>query len=257
MPKKTRRAPAKGKKKAPAGAVELPLSSQSSQSSTPPSPVKRPVTRASLSPPLPQPSLSSPNQHGTPKTIASLPTTESSRRGVKVAVLCFFVIFLTWLIYNYSGDGATHPRHPCACAAAASASNPLAKVLLSRRSGASGVHWHPSPGEADILGFASSCNDVSMTPLHGPFASVDQLRAEILKSFGRQRGRCVVWLTSPEAIQKVANALKEFLENNALGGTPVVPPQARGTLVVKSAHSREELKNVLPHRVVHMLTDVS
>ncbi|KPA79343.1 putative mitochondrial hypothetical protein [Leptomonas pyrrhocoris] len=241
-PKGTRRTPVKARgKKAPASEAEL---------ASPPSP---PDT-----PPSPSPALQSlppSSEHlNAQKATASPPAPASSGRRMGAVFLLISVTVL--VLWFCSGGGATHPHHPCACATAASVSNPLAKALLSRRSGVSGVHWHQRRGDADRLDFALNCRGVLVAPLHGPFASVDQLRAETQKSFGSQKSRCVVWVTSPEAIQKVANALKELLENNALGGRPVVPPQARGTLVVKSAHPREELKNILPHRVVHMLTDV-
>jgi hypothetical protein len=128
--------------------------------------------------------------------------------------------------------------------------------MLSRRSGVSGVHWQQRRGDDDLLAFAANCSDMAVVELRGPFASAAQLREEMQRPFLQQKRRCVTWVTSPEAVLRTANSLKELLENNALGGAVVVQPQARGVLVVKSAHSREGLKDVLPHRVVHMLTDV-
>ena len=172
-----------------------------------------------------------------------------------VVLTTAIAVALVCLVWSGSG-GSAPPHHPCACATAASASNPLAKAVLSRRSGVSGVHWHQGSGEPDRLVFAHICNAMVVSTLQDSFTSVDQLRAAMQASFERPKSRCVVWVTTPEAIQKVANAMKELLENNALGGVPVAPPQARGTLVVKSVHAREELKNMLPHRVVHMLTSI-
>lgn len=179
----------------------------------------------------------------------------SLRRGVGVAA--FFAVFIGVALICVSGSGDAAPRpHPCACATAAAASNPLAKAALSRRSGVSGVHWQRAAGDANRLDASLGCADAVVAPLNGPYATVAELRAAMQAAFQQPRTRCVVWVTSPEAVQRVANALKELLENNALAGTPVVPPHARGTLVMQSSLSREELKNKLPHRVVHMLTTI-
>lgn len=92
--------------------------------------------------------------------------------------------------------------------------------------------------------------------LPGAFASVDDLRAALVVPFQEPDiKRCVVWVTTPEAIAAVANALKQLMENNALGGQSMVPEKSRATLVLKTAQTREQLKAKLPHRVVHMLTE--
>lgn len=160
----------------------------------------------------------------------------------------------------WGSQGGHH--HPCACATAAASTNLLAKAALSRRSGVSGLHWqrHNSAGgteEEDPFAFVSRCKDMSVHHLRGPFTSADQLRSAMLQPFAQRSHRCVVWITTPASIQAVANALKELLENNKLGGATVVPPQARGVLVVESSLAREELKDLLPHRVVHMLSSVN
>ncbi|GET89074.1 hypothetical protein, conserved [Leishmania tarentolae] len=154
-----------------------------------------------------------------------------------------------------SGYAVSRERHPCSCAVAASTSNRLAKAVLSRRAGVSGVHWRTEETGLDSLAFVTQCSGGAVVTLSGPFVSVDQLRAALIAPFKGYRSRCVVWVTTPEAVKQVANSLKELMENNALSGKRVVPVHSRATLVLKSREAREELKSSLPHRVVHMLTE--
>ncbi|KAK7197018.1 hypothetical protein NESM_000645600 [Novymonas esmeraldas] len=155
------------------------------------------------------------------------------------------------------GDHGVLPeRHPCSCAVPEIASSRLAQVLLSRRSGVSGVHWRTDEPGLDAFSFVSKCGRGAVVVLPGSFETVDELRAALVAPPAGQRGGCTVWVTTPEAVTAVANALKELLENNALTGRTVVPAHSRATLVVRSPKSREELKAELPHRVVHMLTEV-
>ncbi|KAG5503562.1 hypothetical protein JKF63_05702 [Porcisia hertigi] len=160
------------------------------------------------------------------------------------------------VLLSFDGYSAPRERHPCSCAVAASTSNRLAKAVLSRRAGVSGVHWKTEETGEELLAFMSKCTDGSVVTLSNPFDSVDELRVALLKPFKKNRSSCVVWIVTPEAIEGVANALKELMENNALSGRTVVPAHSRATLVLKSSKSREQLKSSLPHRVVHMLTEV-
>ncbi|CBZ27552.1 conserved hypothetical protein [Leishmania mexicana MHOM/GT/2001/U1103] len=160
------------------------------------------------------------------------------------------------VLLSPSGYAFPRERHPCACAVVASTSNRLAKAVLSRRTGVSGVHWRTEETGLDSLSFATQCSGGAVVTLSGPFESVDQLRAALIAPFKDRRSRCVVWVTTPEAVKRVANSLKELMENNALSGKTVVPAHSRATLMLKSPESREQLKSSLPHRVVHMLTEV-
>ncbi|CAD2219724.1 hypothetical protein, conserved [Angomonas deanei] len=63
---------------------------------------------------------------------------------------------------------------------------------------------------------------------------------------------CVVWVFSLKAIEGNADPLKELLETNTLLSQKVVPQGSRGLFVLKTDLSRAELKEKLPHRVVHM-----
>ncbi|AYU79310.1 hypothetical protein, conserved [Leishmania donovani] len=160
------------------------------------------------------------------------------------------------VLLSPSGYASPRERHPCSCAVVASTSNRLAKAVLSRRTGVSGVHWRTEEKGLDSLAFATQCSGSAVVTLPGPFESVDQLRAALVAPFKGRRSRCVVWVTTPEAVKRVANSLKELMENNALSGKTVVPAHSRATLMLKSPESREQLKSSLPHRVVHMLTEV-
>ncbi|KAG5504118.1 hypothetical protein GH5_04981 [Leishmania sp. Ghana 2012 LV757] len=160
------------------------------------------------------------------------------------------------VLHSTKGDVSPRERHPCSCAVVASTSNRLAKAVLSRRTGVSGVHLRTEEAGVESLAFVTKCSGGAVTTLHGPFESVDQLRAALVAPFKDHRSRCVVWVTTPDVIKGVANSLKELMENNALGGRTVVPARSRATLILKSLASREQLKSILPHRVVHMLTEV-
>ncbi|CAJ1026021.1 hypothetical protein, conserved [Leishmania lindenbergi] len=173
-----------------------------------------------------------------------------------LAIVMVLVAVGVTMLLSPSGYASSRERHPCLCALAASTSNRLAKAALSRRNGVSGVHWRAEETGLDSLAFVTKCSGGAAVTLTGPFESVDQLRAALLAPFKDHRSRCVVWVTTPEAIKAVANALKELVENNALSGRAVVPVHSRAMLVLKSLESREQLKSSLPHRVVHMLTEV-
>ncbi|CAG9574725.1 conserved hypothetical protein [Leishmania major strain Friedlin] len=173
-----------------------------------------------------------------------------------LAIVLVFAAARLAVLLSPSGDASPQERHPCSCAVVASTTNRLAKAVLSRRTGVSGVHWRTEETGLDSLAFATQCSGGAVVTLPGPFESVDQLRAALMAPFKGRRNRCVVWVTTPEAVKRVANSLKELIENNALSGNTVVPAHSRATLMLKSPESREQLKSSLPHRVVHMLTEV-
>ncbi|KAG5477877.1 hypothetical protein LSCM1_05179 [Leishmania martiniquensis] len=179
-----------------------------------------------------------------------------SWRIALVAVTLALVAAGLAVLLSPSVDVSPRERHPCSCAVAASTSNRLAKVVLSRRTGVSGVHFRMEELGADALAFATKCSGAAVITLRGPFESVDQLRAALVAPFKDHRSRCVVWVTTPDVIKGVANSLKGLMENNALSGRTVVPARCRAILVLKAPESREQLKSILPHRVVHMLNEV-
>lgn len=175
-------------------------------------------------------------------------------------------------VWVYCADAANETElqrrgssaHPCPCAVATFSDSDrghrLAAAFISRRTGVSGVHVE---ADASVLVHSleplSSCLAVSDLRTTA-FEDVAQLKNELTSSFSvpgaRKQHTCVAWLVSVDTVLGVADALKELLEANTLRGEPVVPRGGRGMLILVSQWNREELKERLPHRVVHMLSTV-
>lgn len=103
----------------------------------------------------------------------------------------------------------------------------------------------------------AKCCGTSLISSREPLASVELLRnfLEIpIKRNGNTK-KCFVYLLELEHITPgpTAHGLKELLESNMLRSELVIPPPSRALVIILSRKSKNELKGVLPHRVVHFL----
>lgn len=178
---------------------------------------------------------------------------------VVIAVLLAVVVATTLASPSPWGGPVRGPR-ACSCATEAFQDlrgddrQPLAALLMGSRSRMAGAHV-VALSVADVhkaFGFMKACGHVEHVP--AAVSTVDGLYTALRKGF--MDHTCIVWLVPEAQIVPIAGPLKELMEDNALKGMPVVPPTGRGVFVIVSQKSREELKEVLPHRVVHMLKSV-
>lgn len=180
----------------------------------------------------------------------------------------FFAILLIAVAAYFAGALApseptgVRAQSPCPCARAAydaptsDAQRRLAGALFSRRGAAiSGVHVRTSsvPDVTAALGFLPGCGKV----VHLAAAPADLEALHKALAAPLRRSKCVAWVVEEAALAAVASPLKELLEDNSLRGVPVVPHGSRGLLVLVSGKSREELKESMPHRVVHMFASIA
>lgn len=120
-----------------------------------------------------------------------------------------------------------------------------------------GVHIHENDyfTVREHLERLEKCCSTSLTLSTQAITSIEALRTLLELPLKRNggRGKCFMYVLKLEHVtpKPVANALKELLENNALQSSVVFP--SRALVIVLSAKTKEDLKDVLPHRVVHLL----
>lgn len=121
-----------------------------------------------------------------------------------------------------------------------------------------GVHIHENDyfTVREHLGRLEKCCGTSLASSTQAITSIEALRTFLklpLKKNGG-RGKCFIYVLKLDHITSnpVANGLKELLENNALQSS-VVFPSSRALVIILSSKTKKELKDALPHRVVHLL----
>lgn len=109
----------------------------------------------------------------------------------------------------------------------------------------------------EAVSLLEKCCGNSVTFSKAPLTSVESLKSflEIPIKQEVRSEQCFVYWVELEHIapQPTANALKELLESNVLRFQEVIPPLSKALLIISSSMSKEELKQILPHRVVHLL----
>ncbi|CCW62654.1 unnamed protein product [Phytomonas sp. EM1] len=130
----------------------------------------------------------------------------------------------------------------------------LAGPFVSSSAPLTGVHVRSdsAPSVFKELSFVRPCSVV--IHLTKPIKDVEELKKVL--QFPFSQSRCVVWVADVNLLSQVLNPLKELFEDNTLRGIRIVPSGKKGFLILVSEKSREELKEELPHRVVHMLNTV-
>ncbi|KAG8348178.1 hypothetical protein ERJ75_000423300 [Trypanosoma vivax] len=162
-------------------------------------------------------------------------------------VLCgvIAVVIGVTLLYTIVGDGTALP---CGCCRS---NGSLEAALVSRNFGLTGLHIQTTTQSAveEQLGPLPSC--VTLHRLADPLSNITSFLDRLKRD---ARGRtCVVWLVEDlSVLRAVADSLKELLEDNSLRGEPILGQGSRGLFVLLVKESRDQLKDVLPHRVVHM-----
>lgn len=194
------------------------------------------------------------------KKVVAVKKTKTSSVRIWVALVGLATLLTGALILSASGGGTTAPSiSPCAAEEYAATQNPIAAALLSRRDRISGVHVINPDALAVSLAFLkpSKCH-TQIVEAHKPFSDLLAFRSALTGAFtsAKRGATCIVWVVDLHHVEHVGGALKELLESNSLRGEPVVPGGKRGLLILKSTLSREELKDRLPHRVVHMFRSV-
>lgn len=170
---------------------------------------------------------------------------------IAVLLSCIGIAVYVIVIGGSPDEGGS----PCPCAVQHHHSNRLASALLGGPRRINGLHLrHSSNRLRASLSFMKDCKGAVVYAAK-TYTSIEELWSDLQAPFAQQR-RCVVWVVALEQIKAIGNALKELIENNALGGAQVVPNGSRGLFLLTSDASREALKDILPHRVVHMLTTV-
>lgn len=129
--------------------------------------------------------------------------------------------------------------------------------VLSVTKGIKGIHLQqPLSALPEVLGpLVRCCGGGGVLQAPGPLTNIEALRRFIEKPLHVQKApQCYVYVVSVNDILLVQDALKELIEKNTLMSEPVLPAHAPGLFIIASEQSRAELKDVLPHRVVHLLS---
>lgn len=133
----------------------------------------------------------------------------------------------------------------------------LLTLLFSDRVGVRGVYVQDAPYslKSNLRPLTEFCGKEYV--VDGVLDSVESLH-HFLTLAVKQNGpkKCIVYLLDVERIapfSPAANSLKEFLESNTLQSLWVLPSNVKALLIFASPKSKEDLKELLPHRVVHLL----
>ncbi|KAH9597264.1 hypothetical protein LSM04_007505 [Trypanosoma melophagium] len=183
--------------------------------------------------------------------------TEKKKRGKRLHFndirFCHIVGFacavVVAIVFFYFFNEDLNQSFPCHCC---TSTEPLVSAFSTKRFGVTGVHLqrvNPALVEEQISTLPKC---VTLHRLTTPFDSVTSFLQRLKRDAAT--ASCILWFVEDVGVVRgVGNSLKELLEDNALRGEHVLPKGSRGLFVVLSEKTREELKDILPHRVVHML----
>nr|CCC92360.1 conserved hypothetical protein [Trypanosoma congolense IL3000] len=181
-------------------------------------------------------------------------TVKQKKRSVSLWCITGIVAALVLLCACFANflwsSGDVFPCHCC------KAPGVIRSAVVSRVFGFTGLHLQDADYSAveEQLKCLSACG--KLVKLDTPFDGVGSFMQRLQND--AKSAMCVVWVVQDLAVIKgVDNSLKELLEDNTLRGDPILREGARGLFVLLSNMTREGLKELLPHRVVHQLSTVS
>eukprot|EP00796_Vickermania_ingenoplastis_P003886 gene3886-2757_t len=93
----------------------------------------------------------------------------------------------------------------------------------------------------------------------GPLRTVADVRAFIEAPFREKSRECAVYVMRIEDIQGEGDgtqSLKELLENGSLMSDAVLPSGKKALVAIATSGTRADLKELLPHRIVHLLREL-
>lgn len=138
----------------------------------------------------------------------------------------------------------------------------MKSFLLGANDGILGVHIQvPEPTVFDHhLEYFKSCGGAVYTP-STQLKTIKELDDYLRTPWGKsmKEGRPVMYvihLTEGSEVATISNAFKEVLETNRLQQRSIVPSTSKAMVVLLSDMSRAEMKEVVPHRVMHLLTSI-
>ncbi|ORC88869.1 uncharacterized protein TM35_000153000 [Trypanosoma theileri] len=163
-----------------------------------------------------------------------------------VGFICAVVVAIVFFYFFNEDLNQSFPCHCC------TSTEPLVSAFSTKRFGLTGIHLQRMNSALVEKQLSTLPKCVTLHRLTTPFDSVTSFLQRLKRDAAANR--CVLWFVEDVGVVRgVGNSLKELFEDNALRGEPVLPRGSRGLFVVNSEKSREELKDILPHRVVHML----
>lgn len=126
--------------------------------------------------------------------------------------------------------------------------------------GLSGVYFQTSRSALlPLLKPLESCCTIVKSV--GDIVSIEALQQFIvapLKTINREK-KCVLYVVTLEHVTppSTAHALKELLEENTLRSRRLLPSDVHALLLIQTEKSLAEVKEALPHRVVHLLRHIN